>query len=620
MPVPVQSPAQPRKPESAAETYTDAKGEVWSVDRRGLPLHLDVRAVRPTSVSEDELARGVRLKPIEGLGLAVAEVKAGRPGVLRLAGEATGVRWSAVPGEPLEPVATGALSMLTGRGLLAVDASGPVTVKGARVRLTAGGEAVQLPLDRQPLLVDLEPGDGPLVAFATSMVGQPAVRVVDAGDRAELHLDATAVAPQAAVSVALGGRQPALVAWLADGGDAAEAQLRQVSLRVAAPGRAALGLNEGELAAGQARALELPAGISVLDLAATPGVVAAIALGGEVLSVHWGGMQPLCETVTADGGTVWLLATGDAAARYTVELRKAEAASPVVTAEQPFIAAPTRSGMLRLGIQPGRTDLTLRVLGASAPATLLGADSRVRRGSSFASGDGTLLVHHDAAPVMVWLEPEGDAASALWQGVKESTAEAVDLPFACPLGKTVQALKVEVAAPTLLTVRRSAGAVLRLVTGSISRSWVSVAGGVDHLPLEQGSSTLSVRPLASGEVELVGSPITDVGEGLGPEVLLPPGGGHVFRFRVTTAGPVGVGVRAEADTVDCELLADGKSLGSGVVQMHDLQPGEYLLVLRLAAGGQPVRARPAVVGIETPSTGPPEEVIRQYLDMERSQL
>ena len=50
--------------------------------------------------------------------------------------------------------------------------------------------------------------------------------------------------------------------------------------------------------------------------------------------------------------------------------------------------------------------------------------------------------------------------------------------------------------------------------------------------------------------------------------------------------------------------------------MLNLKPGTYLLALRAPAQGMPVRARPAVVGIVPPGKGPPEEVIRKYLEPE----
>jgi hypothetical protein len=46
-----------------------------------------------------------------------------------------------------------------------------------------------------------------------------------------------------------------------------------------------------------------------------------------------------------------------------------------------------------------------------------------------------------------------------------------------------------------------------------------------------------------------------------------------------------------------------------------LTAGDWILVLHQPGDGTPVRARPAVVGIEPPDTGPPDDVIRRYLEL-----
>ena len=77
---------------------------------------------------------------------------------------------------------------------------------------------------------------------------------------------------------------------------------------------------------------------------------------------------------------------------------------------------------------------------------------------------------------------------------------------------------------------------------------------------------------------------------------------------------MGIGVRATPDVVDCTLLdTSGRRLGSGVVQMPTLKPGTYLLALHAPPDMGPVPARPALAGVELPSTGPPEEVVRSYM-------
>src|SRR4029077_17838951 len=137
--------------------------------------------------------------------------------------------------------------------------------------------------------------------------------------------------------------------------------------------------------------------------------------------------------------------------------------------------------------------------------------------------------------------------------------------------------------------------------------------------LPAGPSELLLRPAASstlaGTVELQATPVVSIGEGLGPEVVLPPGASRAFSFTVTEGGPVGVGVRASAELVEATLLdAPGRRLGAGVTQMPTLAPGSYVLVLHAAADGPTVRVRPAVAGLTPPSGDPPADVVRRYLE------
>jgi hypothetical protein len=47
--------------------------------------------------------------------------------------------------------------------------------------------------------------------------------------------------------------------------------------------------------------------------------------------------------------------------------------------------------------------------------------------------------------------------------------------------------------------------------------------------------------------------------------------------------------------------------------MPTLQPGTYLLALHAPPDGGPVVARPALAGVELPGTGPPADVVREYM-------
>ena len=162
---------------------------------------------------------------------------------------------------------------------------------------------------------------------------------------------------------------------------------------------------------------------------------------------------------------------------------------------------------------------------------------------------------------------------------------------------------------TLLRRRRAAPEVEAHAGGAVLDAFVA------------GEPTLlALRAVGGGSLwgtaEVTASPVTPIGEGLAPEVLLPAGGTALFSFAVSREGQVGIGVRAVPDVVSATLLdAQGKRLGAGVVQMPTLRPGTYLLALRAPSEMGPVAVRPALAGLDLPGTGPPEDVVRSYMTM-----
>jgi hypothetical protein len=187
-------------------------------------------------------------------------------------------------------------------------------------------------------------------------------------------------------------------------------------------------------------------------------------------------------------------------------------------------------------------------------------------------------------------------------------------------GRATQ-FEVALGGPAMLHLRAAAPMATRLVRPDGPPAVEVHADGTSldaYLPT--GVADLGVRAMGGGELSgtatLTSSPVVATGEGLGPELLLAPGETRAYSFVVTAPGPVGLGVHASADVVDCELL-DGRGLrlGRGVVQMPTLAAGTYLVALHAPADGAPVRVRPALAGLERPDTGPPAEVIRCYLDL-----
>ncbi|HBL26835.1 MAG TPA: hypothetical protein DD490_08380, partial [Acidobacteria bacterium] len=105
-----------------------------------------------------------------------------------------------------------------------------------------------------------------------------------------------------------------------------------------------------------------------------------------------------------------------------------------------------------------------------------------------------------------------------------------------------------------------------------------------------GEVRIGLRALAgaqlSGTAEITTTPVTAIGEGLGPAVLLPAGSTRWYSFHLDQKGPIGAGVGSTDDRVELELYdRSGRRLAGqerGLVRMPDLEPGDYLLADRSA--------------------------------------
>jgi hypothetical protein len=472
-----------------------------------------------------------------------------------------------------------------------------------------------------------------------------------------------AVGPRTAVAVSLAPRHPVARVWLAQPrsagelGDGASMELRLAQLRFPIPtvAKADWGVSDGHLDGIAARRLDLPAGLRKLRLALGEATVAVLSRGDTVLSTHWQGGAPFEELLDDGVGGVGgmadrltLLHTRPGTDPYTVELlpRAATEEALVLSPGAPFERSLDRAGTLRIvlpetarGMSTSATvGSTLHVRSADSgdlrgdlQVVLLGRDGSVARGPDLPAGQGGVaLVKHGPGLLLAWLGGPEDETAALWpaaEGTRPAPVK-VALPASVPLSGRFAELALPGSGPRVLHLRTALplATLLHRSGDSADEVVVHAEGGRLDAFLPPGEARLGLRSLAgaqlSGVAELTETPVTPIGEGLGPEVLLPTGGSRWFSFHVERNGPVGIGAHAGSDVVEIELYdrggrrlpgPEGKSHG-GVVRMPELTAGDYLLALRSPAGAAPVRARPALAGLVLPDSGPPADVIRKYLE------
>ena len=612
----------------------DLRLRVWSVDQRGLQARVAAVAVTPPSVTEAALRSGIDLPAVAGSDPPVGAVRVAldRPGLFVLSAAETrasagsGRAAAASAGEPVS--AGGSALWLLGD----LPTGSRAAVRGARVVVEPGGTfALRVP-PGEPTVCDLG-GEGlrTVLAIVSSMSGQPGVRVTDrstAGGPAA-HPVAMAVGRHGAAAVALGARQAAVSVWHAEPSlDALDVRLQQYAFTGRQPEAVPFGTVTGPVAAGRSLAYQLPAGPKRVRLALGEGVVAVLSSEAGVASVHWAGGPAFAESLDTSASRLTVLRAGADAGRFSVDVMPPVpgGAALDLSADHALEVQEPTAGIVRLALPvldaPPDRPYTLHVRGASE-AVLLAADGQVRRGLDLplSSAGGSVLLSHPPGRLLCWLERPGGLGEAAWGLAESIAASPVELPAELALHGKAMTVRVKLGHPALLHLRTTTPVMTRLVRPEGDPEVEMYPNGCSldaYLPA--GAADLGLRSISgldlSGSAEVTESEITAVDEGLGPEVLLPPGGTRGFAFTVTREGPVGVGVRADSDVVTCTLLdAAGRPIAAGVVQMTTLTPGRYVLALHAPAHSGPARARPAVVGIRPPDTGPPAEVVRTYLQL-----
>ncbi len=612
---------------------------LWSADGRATHAQLSAVTVSPPPVTEHQLQAGVRFAPAPGLDprRGVLAIHLDRPGIFQLNGETSTTRACSSADAPCEYARNDLVAANESTLWLVTDldsAEARQHISATRVLLPSGTDGVQFDVAAgRPVMCDVAHKDGPLLALATSRSGQPGVRIVDRSETASASPAGAgmAVGTWSAAAVALDAKQPAAVVWSASAsGEPIAVRVEQVSFAPPQHEHATLSSWDATLKGVAARSFDLPDGPKRVRLSLQSATVAVLSAGDHVRSVHWSGNEPFEETVEDTADRLTLLHTRDATDQVHVEVLSIPAADvvPSLALGVPYERAELRAGLRRITVASQQEDPQRRAMvhvriaepeGYATPL-LIGSDGRIARGSDLPIGDGgTLLVPHGPGLVLAWIDRRGEEAQDLWGRLPLPEPTSLGPPTIVTLNGTVQTLQFHAPQPLMLHVRTSTPLVTLLKRGDAAPDVeVHPTGTVLDAYLTEEPAVLGLRALGGGTLwgtaEVTVSPVTRISEGLGPEVLLPAGGTSLFSFTVTRDGPVGIGVRANPDVVDCTLLdSAGKRLGSGVVQMPTLKPGTYLLALHAPPDSGPVPARPALAGVELPSTGPPEDVVRSYL-------
>jgi len=576
-----------RSPRVAARRLAGAptRLRLWSLDERGGAVAVTAYDAKARPVGNSALEKGTTISastpwPSVKIG--------GRTGLFALEGARTDV-WvcpragqGCVPAPPVAPV--------TEDGLVILGS----TLKGRRLPLT--DEAV-IALDELPVSVDVPDADVAVLIARTS-TGQPGARF-DVGP--------TALGDRAALAIDLGGPGRALVWRGSKQNTPVQTRLRAHRLEATRGSLESAGQTTVEVPANGAVEIDLGKQSQALRLGLERGT--AVTVSNQAV---WAD-DKAATTELVGRGKMWLLNPTDAPRLVTVESQDTTAETGLVGFEYSWERILPTAGLQTLAVAAddgGR----LRVRGAEL--RYLRADGRVEVGDDLEVGPGgTAWLAHGPGTVLAWVERFDSPGPWRTLDTKDADlAAGAEIKLDGPV-----ALNLNIGAPGVAHIRVSSPFVAWVGRVDVPQSvHVNETGGMLDLWLPDGTARIVLRGVAdtslSGTVSLTASNATEISEGLGPEVLLLPGSSRWFRFDVTADSLIGVGVSAEADRVLATVYSmDGAEVASGLIRRVELEAGTWLLALSQSSTGAPIRARPALAGVDRPDSGPPEDVVRKYL-------
>lgn len=617
----------------AKSTGSDYRLRLSSMDRRDTVAELSASLISSRLFSEADLKKGITLS--SSAGLATAVVKLERDGLLRIPEEYRALRWSADALSSCEETTGNFLAVKSGYVWIAAEAAQGQTSQGViasaeRVVLGSGmDKSIQIRLsDNEKTDCDIAAlTGGPVLLTATSRTGRPAIEFIEQGNTAPVNTDAMVIGEHGALTVSLNPKKSAARVWSASRSNGPfEARLAQISFNK--PELIALPDGwSGAIEGIKANLYELPKDDKAVRLSLGQALVAVFLKDERIASVHWAEGNSFTEAFESNAERMLLLHTREGDDRFAIEMTPVSGALKIgpITSGRPYEKIMLNSGRLRLKVAPGKSPeddfRALHVRGAAAEPVFMDMTGNVLSGKEMRIGrqGGTLSIEHEQGALLSWLDRPGEEAQDLWMRHDKPDAAPVTLPASVTLDGSVRSYRINTGKPVMLHVRSATPLATYMERGDKAPEVeVYSAGVVLDAYLPTGSAELSLRAFSggnmSGSVNIFATPVIPTGEGLGPEILLAPGGARLFSFKVERQGSVGVGVKTDSDIVGVEILDSlGHVLGTGSAQMLNLKPGAYLMKLKLADNSAPVRVRPALLGLRVPDAGPPDDEIRRYI-------
>lgn len=287
-----------------------------------------------------------------------------------------------------------------------------------------------------------------------------------------------------------------------------------------------------------------------------------------------------------------------------------------------FELKPRSPGRERLRFAPSTTPRALRVEGSGVKACAIHTEDGGRiagcRGVIAANLGGDIVVEHDGRAIRASLGKVGDLYGNRFGAIASTTSASLSPGRAEPLTGTVIAKSVTTPSRGVLRVRATGGvcAVADNAHGVVQSE--GFGGGCDFaVVVDKGESRVLVRGFGgatlTGTVTVDFEAVTRLSEGVGKEVLVEPGEARVFEVTLDGDGELGVGIKVDAEVLDCALLNAAREVVADGCQIFGrFTKGSYFLRVTAPPDTAPRRFAPVVFGLKGADVDVPEDYLRDF--------
>lgn len=635
---------------------------VQSVDRRDAPINVNITGIFPIAGNEFQMAgAGLELKPIAGSGakIGIAAVRLEKPGLFVAQGPGLEtLRWGSKSHRLFSVPRKGMISVNDNMlwFIKKMDENRMNRVWAKRVYLKTGKNVqLSVPAGESPFMdLDRENKNTPVaLVLVKSRLGKPGVCFEGlnglpdeklSGEKLSLETEnrLMAVEGQSAVSISLDPKIKTIRVWNAAAPNNALPVTTEIhTFDMPEPEKLGWGVKDFVIKGKNTHYFELPGGSLKIKLVLPEKTAAALLNKGVMERIHWSGDKSKVVFFNTHADSIMFFHTENVDATASISARPISDQNENFYMESAFLykAYNAGSGITNIGLKLSGDELAkganLKIYNGYGVFT--DKTGRVFTGNDIpVNNNGWLDIHHKTGLVAAWIEKgkndpfapdvmtSGFMASGSNSGVIEIDTKDKNIPSEIDLtgkklairfiAKDDEIIHLKNLNPVIVGIR-SGKRPLRVdacpyganlyIRPSTDESGESVAEVIIY-PAHTG--------LLSGKADISILKLIPINEGTGPAFRLGAGDARIFSFEVSRKTRVGMGVKSPADIAECRLMDfTGAFIGSGLVFMHTLNSGKYILAIECPADGGPVEVMPVLAGVRPPQEGPSDDVIRKYL-------